>query len=269
MKVGYCVPIVPQLASYRLRVQIPSQHLGCDYAIGCTGKPTYFFKNGNVRLAETLQGVVYDVVNDHFKGKHAQDYHGMCGIADKITVGSEAMAEVVMEHTGRDSTIIDDPYENHEQPARCYGNGVTWFGHSANLGSLVPHLEAVEDAGGSMVLCSNMQSAHVQWSRANEDKCLAGCAVALLTASSPGATANRAVKALRAGRFVVAPKDSPGSWGELADYIYIGDVAEGIKWAFNNREEVCQKITQGQQYITKRFSPETVAAKWTELFASI
>ena len=53
MKVGYCVPILPDLASYRLRVAIPSKHLGCEYSIGTTGKPTFYIKNGNVRLAES------------------------------------------------------------------------------------------------------------------------------------------------------------------------------------------------------------------------
>jgi hypothetical protein len=269
MRVGYAVPIMPQLASYRLRVQIPSEHLGCDYAIGCTGKPTFFFKNGNVRLAEALQGVVYDVVNDHFHGKYAADYHGMCGIADKITVASERMAEVVLENTGRESTVIADPYENAEQPARCYGNGVTWFGHSANMGSLVPHLEAVEDAGGNMVVCSNTATSHVQWSRASEDQCLAGCAVALVTSSNAGASANRVVKALRAGRFVVAPKNCAESWRELAPYIWIGDVSEGIAWALHNREEACLKIQLGQQMVADRFSPELIGRQWTELFASI
>ena len=268
MRVGYAVPILPQLASYRLRVQIPSEHLGVPYAIGCTGKPTFFFKNGNVRLAEALQGVVYDVVNDHFRGKYASDYHGMCGIADKITVASERMGEIVFEHTGRESTVIDDPYENHEQPARVYGNGVAWFGHGANLGSLAPHLDAVVEADGHLVVCSNTVASHVQWSRANEDNCLAGCAVALMTASSPGASANRIVKSLRAGRFVVAPKGSPGSWDELADYIWIGDVAEGIKWAFNNREEACQKITAGQQFVSQKFSPQLIGSQWAALFAS-
>ena len=270
MRVGYCVPVMPQLASYRLRVAIPANHLGCSYSIGTTGNPSFFFKNGNVRLAEHLSGgVVYDVVNDHFTGKQAADYHGMCGIADTITVATPYMAGVVMEHTGRESTVIDDPYENNEQPPRVYGNGVTWFGHSANMGSLVPQLEAVDEAGGTLVVCSNTSTAHLAWSRAAEDQCLAGCAVALLTCSSPGASANRVVKALRAGRFVVAPHGSADAWDEFLEYIWIGDVAEGIKWAFNNREEACQKIKQGQEFAAERFSPATVGRKWTEVFQTV
>ncbi len=264
MKVGYCVPILPILASYRLRVAIPSEHLGCDYAIGCTGRPTFFFKNGNSRLAEALTGgVVYDVVNDHFRGKHAADYHAMCSIADKITCGSEIMAETVMHHTGRESTVIDDPYENAEAEPRCKGNTVLWFGHSANLASLVPHLEAAP-----IMVCSDWSGAHVKWSRDAEDASIAGSAVVLLTSSSRGASANRVVKAIRAGRFVVAPDDCPESWRELSPYMHIGDVSEGIRWALNNREESCKKTLAGQHYIQQRYSPQLIGSQWAALFAS-
>lgn len=264
MNVGYCVPILPQLASYRLRVKIPSEHLGVPYAIGCTGKPTFFFKNGNTRLAESLNGgVVYDVVNDHFRGKYAPDYHGMCGIADKITVASEVMAAIVYENTGRDSTVVDDPYENAQSAPKCAGNGVLWFGHSMNLASLAPYLSHIT------TICTNATCATVLWSQASEEQELERCAAVLMTGTAPGASANRVVKALRAGRFVVAPEDCAESWRELAPYIWIGDVAEGIAWALNNREDVCQKITQGQQYVAQRFSPQLIGSQWAALFGSI
>lgn len=265
MRVGYCVPVMPELASYRLRVAIPAHHLACQYAIGTTGQKTFFFKNGNVELAETLNGVAYDVVNDRFKGKHAEKYHGMCSVADVITVASEVMAEIVHEHTGREAVVIDDPYETPELPAKCVGTGVVWYGHAANLASLLPHLDYVDD----LIVCSNIAKAHVPWSMENEQLCLQGAAVALLTGSSPGASANRVVKAIRAGRFVVAPKDCAEAWRELSPYIWIGDVAEGIAWALNNREEACNKTTQGQKYVAERFNPRKIGARWTEVFASI
>jgi hypothetical protein len=262
--IGYCVTPMPELASYRLRVQIPSRHLTVPYAIGCTGKPTFFYKNGNPRLAESLTGgVVYDVVNDHFRGKNAADYHAMCSIADVITVGSETMAETVREHTGRDATVISDPYENDEQDAKCEGEVVLWFGHSANLQSLVPHIETP-----NLRICSNVPKA-VPWSLKSERIELDKCAVVLLTGSSAGASPNRVVKAIRAGRFVVMPADSPQSWGQFAPYVWIGDVREGIRWALNNREEACNNIRLGQKYTQETFTPSLISAQWMELFDSI
>ena len=213
--------------------------------------------------------MVYDVVNDHFKGKYAAEYHGMCSVADRITVASQAMAETVFSHTGRDAVVIDDPYETPEADAACIGNGVLWFGHSANLHSLLPHLDAVGDTGASFVVCSNYAKASVPWSLENEAKCLQGAAVVLMTGNNPGASANRVVKAIRAGRFVVAPKDCAESWRELAPYMWVGDTKDGIAWAFNNREEACSQISAGQDYIRQRFNPQLIGSQWTELFASI
>jgi hypothetical protein len=264
MRVGYCVPNAPQLASFRLRVDIPSKHLGIPYAIGTTGNPTFFFKNGNVTLAESCPGaVVYDVVNDHFRGSQARDYHAMCSIATVITCASEVMAERVKFYTGRDATVIDDPYESDELEPVCYGNGVAWFGHSANLSSLVPYLEDVP-----VIVCSNYAKSHVPWSLANEQKVLQGCAVAFLTGSNPGASTNRVVKAIRAGRFVVAPSDCPASWRQFEPHIWVGDVQDGIAWALNNREEACNKTLAGQAYIRQRFSPQLIGSQWADLFAS-
>lgn len=268
MKVGYCVPIAPQLASYRLRVAIPAPLLGCDYAIGVTGKPTFFFKQGYPQLAANLSGVVYDVVNDHFRGNQAADYHAMCDIADRITVASEAMAETVRHHTGRDAIVIDDPYENDEQEPGCKGEWVLWFGHSANLSSLLPHWDAVTDAGAGLLVCTNSDKASVQWSLETERSSLEGCAVVLMTGNNPGASSNRIVKALRAGRFVVTPGGVP-AWDQFAPYIWIGDVREGIEWAFKNREQAIEKVRMGQEYVREAFAPRRIAAQWMEVFASI
>lgn len=269
MRVGYCVVPQPELASYRLRVAIPAQHLGCEYAIGTTGAVTFFYKQGNPALAKRLSGpVVYDVVNDHFRGPQAADYHAMCGIAAMVTVASHAMAETVRQHTGRDAVLIADPYENGESPARCDGNGVLWFGHSANIRSLFPHLDAIDETRCDFVVCSNVPKA-VPWTRANEDACLEDAAIVLLTGGNRGASANRVIKALRAGRFVVVPEDCAESWREFAPYIHIGDIANGVNWAFHHREEACRKIQAGQHYIRQRFNPQLIGSRWTELFDSI
>ena len=264
MRVGYCVQPLPNLASYRFRVAIPAAHLGVPYVIGTTGKPTFFYKAGNPRLAEALgDEVVYDVVNDHFRGDQASAYHAMCSIATKITVPSVAMQETVQHYTGRDSTVIDDPYETDLQEPSLVGNGVAWIGHSANIRSLVPYLSDIP-----IVVCSNIAGG-VPWSLENEQKVYKGSAVVLVTGSNPGASSNRVVKALRAGRFVVCPQDCADNWKQFAPYIWIGDVREGIAWALNNREEACSKILAGQQYTESHFSPQLIGSQWAALFASI
>lgn len=250
--IGYCVQPNPQLASYRLRVQIPSKHLGMPHKIG-VGDLTFFYKGGNPDLATRIGPVVYDVVNAHFEDP---DYRAMCDISTTITCSSEAMRWAIRKVTGRDSVVIPDPYENAEAKPAVVGDRVLWFGHQANLATL----KAYEDL--NPVVCSGEA-----WSRAREDADLASAAVVLLTGNNPGASENRPVKALRAGRFVVVPEDCPHSWKALSDFIWIGDVREGVRWALDNREEACRKVTLGQQFV-KAFSPQLIASRWEALFAS-
>lgn len=257
--IGYCVQPNPNLASFRFRVSIPASGFTVPYAYGTTGSPTFFYKDGIPPLAKTLKtGVVYDVVNDHFTGPRAADYHAMCQIADTVTTCSDVMAEVVKKATGRDSIVIDDPYENGLSEPAVKGNKVVWYGHSANIGTLrpyrlLPHLYICSDAVGN-------------WSRQSELRAINDSAVILLT-GKPTASTNRVVKALRAGRFVVTPGGVP-AWEQFKDYIWIGDVEEGVQWALNNREEACRKILASQAYTSERFTPSAITERWMEVFDS-
>ena len=250
--IGYCVPINPKLASYRLRVALPRKHLGMPHKIG-VGDVTFFYKDGSPDLAKRLGPVVYDVVNAHFD---RSEYRAMCEIARVITCSSEAMADVIRGITGRDAVVIPDPYENDER-APAVAGGVLWFGHQANLASLMPYADL-----DPVVLTA------ADWTLDGEAKALADAGVVLLTGGNPGASANRPIKALRAGRFVVVPQDSPDSWLDLQDYIWIGDVRKGIQWAYDHREEACRRVTLGQQYVRDRFSPRLIGSQWADLFAS-
>ena len=263
--IGYAVQANPVLASFRLRVAIPRQHIGLPSAVGVTGKPTFFYKNGNPSLARAVKttGVVYDVVNDHFHGKNAADYHAMCSAADIISCSSEYMRDVIERQTGRAAVVIDDPYENAEDLPACRGTEILWFGHSANIGSLRPYTDVV---GATLVICSN--GVGVEWTPASEAECLRRTALVLMTGYNQGASSNRIVKALRAGRFVICPNPCE-SWKQFSPYMWVGDVQKGIEWAFNHREEACHKIMWGQEYVRDRFSPEEIGRRWRNLFDSI
>lgn len=250
--IGYYVPVMPQMASYRLRVDLPSRHLGMPHKLGI-GDLTFFFKAGNPDVAKKLPLVVYDVVNAHF---HIPEYRRMCDLATVITCSSKAMVRIIKEATGRDAVVIPDPYENAQCEPVVHGDRILWFGHQANIESARPYRDLNLD------LCTNGV-----WSLENEAAALASTGVVLLTASNPGASSNRPVKAIRAGRFVVAPADCPESWRELSEFMWIGDVREGVRWAFANREEACRKVSAGQKYV-EIFSPQSIGSQWAGLFAS-
>src|SRR6185295_9650691 len=130
---------------------------GCDYEIGCTGTPTFFYKHyeGDLELSESCGPFVFDVVNDHFAGRLGWHYRDMCARADAIAVSSPVMREIVKKETGRDATVIDDPYENEEHEPRIRDNRVLWFGHSANLGSLFSSWHVSTNMPPVLTVCSN------------------------------------------------------------------------------------------------------------------
>ena len=269
--IGYCVPVVPAMASYRLRVAIPMRNLGCPARIG-RGNPTFFFKHhaGDVDTLEQclLDGasVVYDVVNDHFGGQLGDHYRRMCDLATAVTAGSETMAARVKACTGIGATVIDDPYETPESPVGA-GSGVLWFGHGANLPSLLRVADDLVDA--DLTVCTNVRKdGFVPWSQESEARCLAACLVVLVTGDNPGASSNRIVKALRAGKFVVTNGGVP-AWEQFRPFVWIGGVAAGLRWLEANREEAWNKVRMGQEYVRTKFSPWTIGQQWRTLFDSI
>lgn len=260
--IGYCVPMQPELASFRFRVAIPAAGLTVPYRFGVTGAPTFFYKDGNPALARSLRGgVVYDVVNDHFAGPKADAYHGMVAAADVVTACSDAMAEVVKAATGREAVVIDDPWECGEEAAAVRGEYVVWFGHGANVETLRPYADLP-----NLRVVSNVRGA-IPWTRAKERSAISQAAVVLLT-GKPTASTNRIVKAIRSGRFVVTPSGVP-SWEQFREYCWIGDVREGVEWALNNREDARCRILAGQQYISATFRPSLITGRWMEVFDSI
>jgi hypothetical protein len=265
VKVGYCIGIAPHIASYRLRAAIPAPHLGCEYELGNFGDVTFFYKHaeGDLELAESCGPFVYDVVNDHFANRNGGHYRSMIALATAVTCGSDWMRQRILDVTGRAATVIDDPYENDEQePAMPAGDEVLWFGHRANISSLVPYVSV-----DKLIVCSNIPDV-IWWTPDSERRALDRCGTVLLTSSSPGASTNRVVKALRAGRFVVTPGGVP-AWDAFAPFIWIGDVAEGVEWARTHREEACQKVRSGQEYARARNSPAQIARQWMAVFGSI
>jgi 5,10-methenyltetrahydromethanopterin hydrogenase len=74
---------------------------------------------------------------------------------------------------------------------------------------------------------------------------------------------NRVIDSIQQGRFVLT-NDGVDSYKKLKDFIHLGSLKEGLKWALNNRDQVIEKIKQGQIYINKNHSPQTVGQRWIE-----
>jgi hypothetical protein len=239
----------PVIASARLRSLIPRKRLmkqglvkpGLDVVIGAkSGWDIDYVLSSGCRL-------IFDVCDDHFSDHQRPHYMEACEKAHLLTCNSESMRELILEKTGRDALVIDDPYEDDETEPTL-GNGVLWFGHKSNL----KDLEAV---AGRIKYPLTVVSNH-NWK--DFPKEMRACRVVVIpTGKSMAKSANRAVRAIRLGKYPVC--------GELPAYaeikgLYTGDVVEGLDYymSIDAREQV--KALQDE--IRERFDPQLIAKRW-------
>jgi hypothetical protein len=190
----------------------------------------------------------------------------MIARADLVTCNSEAMRVRIREATGLEARVIPDPYEFDERPP-SWGEGLTWFGHESNLPDLARAAEKLKDFGIRAV-SSPVMPGIIPWSRDAVIEALDRCAVAILpTGKNPYKSANRLVEAARRGKFVVA--NPLPAYEEFAPFMWVGDIREGVEWAYAHREQCLARVAQCQDYIRPRFSPERVGRLWLEALASV
>lgn len=240
----------PLLASARLRSLIPGDILrekklikhGLDVCIAA--------KHGwNVdRIRAIFPVMIFDVCDDHFSDHLEAHYKDACEVADAVTCNSKVMQTIIKEKTGRDAVLIDDPYEDAElEPS--LGEGVLWFGHKSNLRDL----EAVaEQIRHPLTVISNHN-----WAPEALDRALKACkAVVIPTGKSEAKSANRAVKAIRYGKFPVC--------GRLPSYSEIGLGTDDLGGLLDEcmRGDFRGRVRVLQAGIRDRFCPDKVAKDW-------
>jgi hypothetical protein len=76
-------------------------------------------------------------------------------------------------------------------------------------------------------------------------------------------SANRAVTAIRAGRFVVAG-DIP-SYREIPGIWVSDDIKSGLALAMTT--DTTDRIKEAQAYVRERFSPERIADQWERVLS--
>ena len=244
------------IASSRLRALIPQQQLS---ALGITkGRDVLVYgkhivTNDQIKL---FKNRVYDVCDDHFTDQFAHYYLEHTEKADLVTCNSETMKEVIRQHTGRIATVIPDPYESDEKPAGM-GNGLLWFGHQSNLVDLEPYLdlkpEIITGEG---------------WSRDKQLAALDKCAAVLIpTGKSMAKSANRLIESVRNGRFVIA--GYLPAHEEFKDWMWIGDIREGVEWLKEYPKQAIRDVTECQRYIRDKYSPEAIGRRWFEALRTL
>jgi hypothetical protein len=284
MKINYSTVANENLASYRYRIKIPSEYLrkwGHEVVIGKPEKADVgvFSKHFNANDAEIARQptryreVVFDVCDYHLDGPYREHYERMMALADVITVGTGEMGMMISKYLGHDVTVIQDPYEFEEkEPKHEDCQKVLWFGHASNIAPLIREINNGVLNGKQLMVISNPNEyiPTVPWSMQNMERGFEECDVVIIpqqnTRKNRCKGANRIVESIRSGRFVIA-NEMP-SHEQFKEWMYIGDIQEGLEWCRKNKSEIRDRIAMAQKYVRRTFSPEEISRQWLSALTS-
>ena len=232
---------------------------------------------------------IFDVCDDKWN-KDPQLYNYACRTANLVTTTCELLQSKIKEYTTKTAFIIPDPTEREqEEPIFNPKDHIklAWFGGRKsfslfNWDDVVNDLRTVTTNFSIHAITNKPDKASKRLSHLIKDKILfmygwdfekqgqivrdsdivllpIPKGMPLVQVKSP----NRVIDGIQQGRFVLT-NDGVDSYKNLKDYIHLGDLKEGLKWALNNKEQVIEKIKLGQDYIKRNHSPEVIGKRWIE-----
>jgi len=232
---------------------------------------------------------VFDICDDKWN-KEKKLYDFACRNANLVTTTCELLQSKIKEYTGKTAFIIPDPTEREQEEPKFEPKDhikFAWFGGRKSFSlfdweEVIESIKTVTDNFSIHAVTNKPDKASKRLTKYREDKKLfmyhwsfdkqgevvKDCDIVLLPiprgmplvqVKSP----NRVIDSIQQGRFVLT-NDGVDSYKNLSDYIHLGSLKEGLKWALNNRDQVIEKIKQGQIYINKNHSPKTVGQRWIE-----
>tara|TARA_R110002096_G_scaffold83734_5_gene193963 strand:+ start:6901 stop:7947 length:1047 start_codon:yes stop_codon:yes gene_type:complete len=225
--------------------------------------------------------IIFDICDNHFDNKNFADYYkGMVELADIVLVSTYRMAEVVKDNcdvSDKNLTVIEDSYEFPEREPRFNWEqkeveNVLWYGHPTNI----KHLQRVwNDVGGYNLMIITKDGVKLDVDGKpfpvvpySIDSLLWGfaqCDVTIIPNEGDRSVkgANRLIESVRQGVFVVA--EPMPAYDEFKEWMYIGDIKEGLEWCKQNKVEMQGRIKEAQKYIAKTYSPAVTADQWSQL----
>ncbi len=238
----------------------------------------------------------FDLTDDRFQGEASEHLHRMVLAAENVVTVSSTLRQTILQHTGKDSAIVGDPYEGPRGTPRWSPDGVRlkalWFGHGWNIQGLMKALPQLAEAGRQFPMDLRIVTAGVEgierycekfnrnsaaalalhyasWSSEETWRSLAATDIVLIPALPDeqwtlAKSPNRIIEALWSGRFVAAHPIP--SYLEFRDSAWIGaDLAEGIAWVMHNQESIVGRIAAAQDHIAAAYSPASIAAQWEQI----
>jgi hypothetical protein len=245
-----------KLASSRYRALIPTRELA-KMGVG-PGMDWVVMNKHNWNWEEQTAGYTracFDVCDVHWDDRWGDHYRSCIAKADLVTCNSPEMARDIKARTGRDATVIPDPYEQPERPARVHDK-LLWFGHRANLEALAPWISRLP---GCIVVSNASLPGITQWTPEVMDAAFSAAGLVVIpTGKSAAKSANRAIESIRRGLFPVC-----GCLPAHADLgVWQGDIVDGVRWALGHPDEALGRIKRMQAYVRAEYSPERIGRLW-------
>ena len=284
-------------ASSRLRALLPSKKFGkviSNISDAKDGDVVVFSKKSSIPEIQYVVDrnikFIFDICDDQFKDPvYANLFSYACSNCDLITVPTQKMKELAEYHTNKKTFIATDPYERERRQPSFSPSDVLkifFFGCVDNF-STVPWQDIVNGLASNNLKFKidaiiNYQSMYDinesffqthEWSFDKHTKLLDECDLVFLpfknnskniSTKSP----NRIVESINRGKFVVT-NYGVDSYNGFKDFIFLDEydkLVDGILWSLNNREEVIQKIVDGQKYIDDNYSVDSVSETWKQAY---
>lgn len=234
----------------------------------------------------------FDICDDHWSRPFRDHYLRWCALADTVSVNTLSMGVRLSEVSERsDFSVVNDPitfpfYKWEESTrSRIYRTtrkpedlSILWFGHATNLEDALKWFEV--DGQWDITIVSNVDTNPRQGTRNRFGKQLIyhkwrpGYVEALmpffdcviLPVSLTGRpyaahkSPNRAVDALHSGRYVLT--DCAPIYGSLQDYIWIGNIKEGLNHYIEDLESCRKQVSAGQDHVIGFYNHKRIAEQW-------
>jgi len=284
-------------SSSRLRASIPAENYGkviSNIHDIEDGDIVVFSKKSSIPEIQYVMNrdikFIFDICDDQFKDPaYVNLFSYACSHCDLITVPSQTMKELAEYYTNKKVFITLEPYERERRQSFFSPSDVLkilFFGSVDNF-SAVPWQDIVNGLASNNIKFKldaiiNYQSMYNvnesffqthEWSFDKQTKLLDECDLVLLpfknnskniSTKSP----NRIVESINRGKFVVT-NYGVDSYKDFKNFIFLDNydkLVDGILWSLNNKEEVIQKIVDGQKYIDDNYSVDSVSETWKQAY---
>jgi hypothetical protein len=238
-----------------------------------------FQKHNNVTydrsMMDLLNGItvrIFDICDDHFDTDVFSDHYTcMSQQADIVTANSPNLIMRTLEKTGRTAMYIKDPITFPERfPVLPKENpSVVWYGSHTNFKPMGEIIHKIKEPVTVICNAPLKGADHVNfipWGLGVVEEEIKNHDIVVIPLGNlpekQNKNTNRAVDALMAGKFVVT--DSEKVYGELKNFIFIGDILDGIFWCKHNRIAAYDMVRAGQEYVKKNYSDLVVGDQWED-----